>query len=351
MKIAVFAYSRRGCETARRAAALFPEDKVTLWAPPRLDQQDFSPLTKPTAPLYGELFLLSDAMIFVGACGIAVRAIAPHLVSKTTDPAVLCLDEAATFVISLLSGHMGGANALCRTVAGGLGAQSVITTATDVRGRFSVDAWAREQGYLLDDMGLAKAVSAAILEGPVPFASDLSVAEPLPEGLVSADSGPLGIYLGWRTRGPFDRTLRVIPRVLRLGLGCRRGISKAAVAGAVDAVLEEHGVDPRAVACAASIDLKSGEAGLLEFCAERNLPAEFYDAGTLSRVEGDFTPSDFVRQVTGVDNVCERAALLGASKLLIKKTARDGVTVALAVKLSEVRFGETVRSGHRPGQL
>ena len=351
MRIAVFAYSRRGCDTARRVAALFPGDTVTLWAPLRLDQPDFSPITQPTPPLYGELFHLSDALVFVGACGIAVRAVAPHLVSKTSDPAVLCLDEAATFVISLLSGHLGGANALCRTVASALGAQAVITTATDVRGRFSVDAWAGEQGYLLDSMELAKEVSAAILEGPVPFASDLPVAGPLPEGLVSADSGPLGIYLGWRTCCPFERTLRVIPRVLRLGLGCRRGVSKTAVAAAVEAVLEENGIDPRAILCAASIDLKSDEAGLLEYCAERDFPVEFYDAGTLSRVEGDFTPSDFVRQVTGVDNVCERAALLGASKLLVKKTARDGVTVALAAILSEVRFGETVCGGHRPGKL
>ena len=339
MKIAVFAYSRRGCETARRVAALFPEDKVTLWAPLRLDQPDFAPITQPTAPLYGELFLLSDAMIFVGAAGIAVRAVAPHLVSKTSDPAVLCLDEAANFVISLLSGHIGGANALCRTVAEALGAQPVITTATDVRGRFSVDTWAKERGYLLDDMDLAKAVSAAVLEGPVPFVSDLPVKGDLPAGLVSSDSGRLGIYLGWRTSGPFERTLRVIPRVLRLGIGCRRGIPKDAVAAAVGAVLEENGIDPRAISRAASIDLKSREAGLLEWCAEAGLPMDFYDAETLSRVEGDFTPSDFVRQVTGVDNVCERAALLGAARLLVKKTARDGVTVALAAELPEVRFG------------
>ena len=349
MKGAVFAYTRRGLDLAVRLRACLPDWEIAAYAPERLAGGAFAPIPNPSEAFYGEQFREQDALVFVGACGIAVRCIAPHVRDKRTDPAVLCVDETGSFVIPLLSGHIGGANALAAELAAVLGATAAVTTATDVNGRFSVDAWAAERGFVIGDMAAAKAVSAAILERDIPLDTPLPVLGQLPPGLVRGDSGELGIYIGWDTRCPFARTLRLIPKSLCLGLGCRKGISAAAVAEAVDAVLTQAELDPRAVRRAASIDLKAGEAGLLEFCRSHGLPIAFYTPEELQAVPGDFTPSAFVEQVTGVDNVCERAALLGADRLLVRKTVRNGVTVAVAAEKTEVRFGEAACGGHRPG--
>ena len=131
----------------------------------------------------------------------------------------------------------------------------------------------------------------------------------------------------------------LVPPVLRLGIGCRRGTSSGAIAALTDQLFAEKNIHPAAVGAVATIDLKKDETGLLDFCRDRGWPLSCYSAEELAAVEGDFTPSDFVRSVTGVDNVCERAALLGAERLLVKKTARDGVTAALALNAWEVRFG------------
>ena len=338
MKRTVFAYSRRGCETAQRVMAALPGD-WRAYAPERLAAGAFAPLPKPSARLYSQRFADSDALVFVGSCGIAVREIAPWVRSKCADPAVLCVDERGSFVIPLLSGHIGGANALARQLAAALDATAVITTATDINGRFSVDAWAAENGMTIDDMAAAKAVSAGILERDIPLRSDFPVSGPLPAGTVPGERGTLGIYITCTTARPFDRTLRLIPRRLHLGIGCRRGASATAIAAAVESVLSRSGLDIRAVKDVASIDLKAEEPGLLEFCSRMGWPVGFYTAEELSAVPGDFTPSDFVRSVTGVDNVCERAALAGGGELIVRKTAADGVTVAAAMEKTEVRFG------------
>lgn len=139
MKIAIFAYSRGGCATARRVCAALPEAETLCYTMPRFEEAGFLPLAK---DIYRERFSSADALIFIGACGIAVREIAPYLASKKTDPAVLCIDDKMQFVIPLLSGHIGGANDLARRLAAVLGASAVITTATDVNGKFAADAWA-----------------------------------------------------------------------------------------------------------------------------------------------------------------------------------------------------------------
>lgn len=336
MNIAIFAYSRTGCKTARRICMALPEAETLCYAVPRLAEPGFLPLEK---AVYGAAFSEMDALIFVGAAGIAVREIAPYVRDKRTDPAVLDLDERANFVIPLLSGHIGGANALARRLAAALGATAVVTTATDVNGKFSVDTWAAEHGCAISDMGLAKAVSAEILEHSVPFCSDFPIQGPLPDGLVLGESGELGIYAGYRFSAPFARTLRLVPRVLRVGIGCRRGISREAVEEAIGKVFVENRLDPAAILGVFSIDLKEHEPGLLAACAAHGWPAHFYSASQLQAVPGEFTGSDFVRAVTGVENVCERAAFLDAERLLVKKTACDGVTVAVAAEHWEADFG------------
>ncbi len=181
MKIAIFAYSRGGCAAARRVSAALPEAETLCYAVPRLEEVGFLPLAK---DVYRERFSSMDALIFIGACGIAVREIAPYLVSKKTDPAVICIDEKMQFVIPLLSGHIGGANDLTRRLAGALGASAVITTATDVNGKFAVDAWAAKNGCAIASMPLAKKVAAEILEHDVPLVSEFPVRGALPNGIV-----------------------------------------------------------------------------------------------------------------------------------------------------------------------
>ena len=337
MSVSIFAYSKKGIETAERVSSSL-ENAAAIYAPERLADGEISAISKPSFDFFGERFSNDEALIFVSSCGIAVRSIAPFVKSKTADPAVVVIDETGRFVISLLSGHIGGANALAKRIAEAISAVPVITTATDANGRFSVDSWAKEHGFAISDMAAAKAVSAAILEGDVPVKSDFPIKDELPAGLKFGE-GETGVCLTYRTDEPFKTTLRLIPKCVIIGIGCRRGISKEAIENAVNTVLSVSGADPRAVVSVASIDLKEDEAGLLDFCRDAGLPVKFYSADELNSVQGDFTSSDFVKSVTGVDCVSERAALIRADKLIIKKTALLGVTVAAALINTEVNLG------------
>ena len=328
---AVLSFSAKGAETARRvAAALEDEYEISLYAP----RGNLTPLT-------AELFAERDALIFVGACGIAVRAIAPCVAAKTTDPAVMVLDELGLHVISLLSGHIGGANALCWKLAAALESEAVITTATDVNKRFSVDAWASRQGLGISSMDLAKLFSASILKRDLPMYTDLPIEGDLPSGVYFAAEGALGAAVTWRRAEPFRRTLYLVPPVLHVGIGCKRDTPEERIAAAVDAVFREHGLLSAAVAELASIDVKCDEAGLLSYAASTHRPIRFFSAEELRAAPGEFTASAFVAGTVGVDNVCERAAVLSAgegAELIVRKTSQNGVTVAVALGNRRITF-------------
>lgn len=257
-----------------------------------------------------ENFRTGNALIFVGAAGIAVRAIAPHVRSKSTDPAVVVVDEGGQFTIPILSGHLGGANDLARRIAAVCGAVPVITTATDVNGVFGMDGWAKQQNCAVLNPERIKNVSGALLAGGrVEIATRWPVSGPPPEGVA----------------------LRLVPRIVTLGVGCKRGTPLEALEAAFSALLAREHVAEQAVCRVCSIDLKQGEPGLLAFCQQRSLPFVTFSAQELSAAEGEFPASDFVREVTGVDNICQRAAVLGSGGSLLgtRYTAR-GVTMALA---------------------
>lgn len=299
----------------------------------------------------------AEAIIFIGACGIAVRSIAPYVRSKKKDPAVLVIDECGRFAISLLSGHLGGANELTVTAAEILSAQPVVTTATDLHGRFAVDMFAKKNGCSIFCMTAAKEVSAVLLAGrQAGFYSEFPWDGDLPEGLVPCDETgapseeglagadlPLScgvavtVHSGCR---PFPSTVQVVPRCVTLGMGCRRDKDAEGILKSAEACISGNGIFPEAVANIASIDLKKDEKGLIALAEEWELPFETYSERELSALVGDFTPSSFVRSVTGVENVCERSAVLGSGQgtLIQRKTGRDGVTTALAVKKWRIRF-------------
>lgn len=283
-----------------------------------------------------------DLIVFIGATGIAVRAVAPYLMGKAYDPAVLVLDEGGRFVISLLSGHLGGANALAQKLADGLGAQAVVTTATDVRQVFAADNWAKANRCIVHDPEQIKYVSGALLaDARIGLSCEFPVDGLLPAGMTLGDAPQTGIAIGFDTTAqPFAQTLHLVPRIVHLGLGCRRGASAAQVEGAVRAALEAAGIPLCAVKQAASIALKADEAGIHLFCKRYQIPFVTYSAETLAGAVGAFTPSDFVTRITGVDCVCERAAVVSADggKLRLHKTVRDDVTVALAIEDWRVCF-------------
>lgn len=294
----------------------------------------------------------ADAIIFVGATGIAVRAIAPFICGKAVDPAVLVIDEAGRYVISLLSGHLGGANALARTAASLIEAEPIITTATDAESAFAVDTFAKENGFLLTDLRKAKEVSAKVLRGEklriysdIPMERFVQRPARHEAELVSAQEiDRADIVISYRTHilKPAEKSsqaigLRLIAKRVHVGLGARKGVTQAEVAAAVATCLEDAGIDPRAVAALASIDLKKQEAGILAYSYESGVPFVTYTAEELRTVEGAFAGSSFVQSVTGVANVCERAAAYAAGRsghaeVLVHKTIHGNVTTAVAVE-------------------
>lgn len=292
-----------------------------------------------------EMFRTREALVFVGACGIAVRSIAPFLADKWEDPAVLVVDELGKYVIPVLSGHAGGANALSVRVAAFLGAVPVLTTATDVNGRFAVDVFARENDLRIKEKELAKEASARILNGErLAFFSELSVSGELPEELYRAEeageTAEFGICITKSGKNIGKKTLHLYPARLCVGLGCRRQTKKEAVAAAVSETVRMAGYSMRDVQGIYSIDMKAGEPGILDFCREEGLPFRCYGKEALWQAEGSFSASAFVEEVTGVDNVCERAAVLGSGggALILRKQAREGVTTALALGRQGIRF-------------
>lgn len=287
-----------------------------------------------------------DAIIFVGATGIAVRAIAPFIMGKAVDPAVLVIDEAGRYVISLLSGHLGGANALARTAASLIEAEPIITTATDAESAFAVDTFAKENGFLLADLRKAKEVSAKVLRGEkLCIYSDIPMerlvqrpARHEAELVPVQDIDRADIVISYRTKLLNQATgLRLIAKRVHVGLGARKGVTQTEVAAAVATCLEDADIDPRAVVDLVSIDLKKQEAGILAYSYENGVPFVTFTAEELRSVEGAFAGSSFVQSVTGVANVCERAAAFAAGRsghaeVLVHKTIHGNVTTAVAVE-------------------
>ena len=264
--------------------------------------------------------------------------------SKKTDPAVVVIDEQGKFAISLLSGHIGGANELTEEISNLLHATPVITTATDINNKYHL---------LFKDRKKAKEISAALVNGnSVGFASDFPWVGEIPKELQLLDEEDetkekpeMGIYVtNSYLKHPFVHTLYLVPKIITLGVGCKKDTPAETVEKVVRKACDELLIPSVSMELVASIDLKKEEQGILEYCKERNLPFETYSAEQLKEVEGSFAESKFVEETTGVDNVCERSAILGSSKhgeksnLILRKYAEDGVTAALARRKWSVQF-------------
>lgn len=267
-----------------------------------------------------------ELLVFIGATGIAVRALAPFIKGKDSDPAVLVIDEGGRFVISLLSGHLGGANAWAEKIAAFLGATPVITTATEGRGLFSVDRYAKEQGFAIKPLSKIKDVSMKLLEeGSIRVSGDVPLSTTRKE--LEIVEGDADLHVGYGKTS----SLQLIPPCLILGVGCRKGTGGEALEAFFTSFMEENGIHEESVVHVVSHELKKEEEGLHEFAKRRGLSLSFYTTEVLNSLEGEFSHSAFVESITGVDCVCERSAMMLGDQLIVKKTTHQGMTLALAV--------------------
>lgn len=316
----------------------------------------------------GRLFGEYNSLVFVMACGIVVRAIAPYIRDKRVDPAVVVVDEAGKFAISLLSGHIGGANSLAAEVAEITGGAAVITTATDVNGMLAFDVFAKENDCAIENFGLLKNISAQLVNGgKIDIHTDYRLDGIIPDNIrvynrgrdrgrsyetidsILCDVEPSPITRPADTdkvihspavvisnsldiEEPLKSSLILRPRNLILGIGCRKGVSKERIGKAVSEFLEYNRKSKLSVKCMATIGLKSNEPGILGFCSESGLPLNILPVDIIAENEGKFEASPFVKEKVGVSSVAEPCAVLSGkdARLICGKTKYDGITLALA---------------------
>ncbi|MBO4798007.1 MAG: cobalamin biosynthesis protein, partial [Candidatus Methanomethylophilaceae archaeon] len=261
MKAAVIAFTSNGCGIALKVREALSGDDVTVQCKTNHDSDGIEHINCSSSEWTRRRFSDSDAIIFVGATGIAVRLIAPYVKSKDTDPAVVCIDEHGKFTIALLSGHIGGCNRLAERIAAGIGSVPVITTATDLNGKFAVDVFATDNRLRITDLRKAQETSSRILSGKfIGFSSEFPVSGGLPDGLTETDSGEFGLRISCDSgESPFDTTFNLVPEDIVLGIGCRRNTDPEKMYRFITDLLNGDGIDPCRVGCVASIDLKSDE--------------------------------------------------------------------------------------------
>lgn len=325
-----------------------------------LVESGLSYVEQPLTEWTGEQMKEHRSLLFIGACGIAVRAIAPFLTDKLNDMPVLVMDEQGRFVIPILAGHVGGANELALSLAERMGSTPVITTATDLNHCFAVDLFARRNAlHIVNKDGIAK-VSSRILAGEeVTMAVEEghlreeeaqtlrgrrgSRKTNIPDGirLVSTEA-PVDVLVAPASYGQ-GRLLTLRPKEYVIGIGCKRGKAAEQIDQFVHKVLKESGISMEQVAAFVSIDRKKDEEGILWMSSHYGIPFVTCSAEELQQVEGNFHASEFVKSQVGVDNVCERAALrfsgMGGT-LITEKQAEDGITAAIAKRRWSVSFYE-----------
>ena len=327
MKIAVIALTRGGRELAARIVA-------------GLEACELCEVTDGVLSTMRKVWSHYDGLICVMASGIVVRAIAPLCRDKKSDPCVLVLDEKGQFVISLLSGHLGGGNGLARKVAAITGGVPVITTASDVTGHTALDLWAADNNLRVQNPQRLAAVSAKLVnEGELRFFSDVECGRLPADFKVVTEAARADIILSHGIVDPLEHpsALVLCPCNLYLGLGCNRGASAADFERSITDLCAQYRLERSAIAGIASIDLKADEPGLLHFARKNNLPIRFYSKDELNRVEG-ISHSAAVMAATGARGVAEPAAMLAAGDgmtpglLIVRKIKWKDVTAAVAEK-------------------
>lgn len=360
MKLSVISFTKSGMELSRRVkacqgsfAGIKSTEIFTKWSGFQNEKNSDAMVQYTNVPIgiwAGGEMDKKHALLFIGACGIAVRAIAPYVTDKLCDSPVLVMDEMGRYVIPILSGHMGGANELAVELGRILDAVPVITTATDINNRFAVDLFAKKNHLaIMNRDGIAK-VSAKILDGK---AVTMAI-EPghlrgafVPEYITLIDYEAVSsadIVVTSEQKKEWDAKLLLKPKIYSIGMGCRRGKNAVEVSALIEKILQEQGLSEQEIFALASIDKKAQEPCFLEWSRKKRVPFYTFSSEELLEVSGVFQKSEFVKSQVGVDNVCERAALKVCGEhgeIVVPKRAENGMTIAISKRDWSITFDET----------
>ncbi|MBD2810271.1 cobalt-precorrin 5A hydrolase [Xenorhabdus sp. Vera] len=340
---ALFCLTAGGIALAHRLRSYLEMDCFTS---PELVETGFIAFDDTFSNTVRKAFIQYDSLVMIGATGIAIRVIAPLLKDKMTDPAVVVLDEKGQFAISLLSGHMGGANELAQQIADILDSQAVITTATDVNQLAALDVLSQQlDGEMENFRANIKTVNQMLVNGrrvgiwwhpalrgekdhydtrgfiPVDDFNCLPELDALV--YVSYEQERLVLAIP---------TFKLVPRRIVAGIGCRRGIETERVAQLLERHLVEHSFDPLALKAIGSVELKKSEPALIQLAEERQIPFQIFSVNQLAQCEQAFPASDFVRKTVGIGCVSQPVAWLMSQGHLVGHTLREqGVTITLGV--------------------
>ena len=326
MKYAVITFTEKGDQIAEILASSF---NIDLYSKKKQIDFNFKEVSKKVMECY-------KVIIFISSTGIAVRAIAPYIKSKEVDPAVLVIDNSCNYVISLLSGHLGGANEITLKASAILSAKAIITTATDNLGITAPDMIAKDNGFIIENLKKAKEIAALLVEGKIIGFLDEKGIMKTPAGYSSNLEDICGLVCVCSCENintglveNITPTLKLIRKNIVLGIGCRKKFPYEKMKQTVLRMLKEYNIDSRSIMSIATVDVKKDEVAIVELADYFKCQLKIFTIEDIKTIQHKFSGSDFVEKTIGARAVCEPCIELSGAKIIKNKMKLEGMTLCI----------------------
>lgn len=320
--ISIISVTEKGDEIAYKLKENFDSD---IYLKSKLKDFKLDNVTK-------ECFKKYKAIVFLSSTGIAVRAISKYLKGKDVDPAVIVVDVCNNFTISLVSGHLGGANKLTYEISNVLGNIPVITTATDNMDLIAPDILAKNNNLIIEDLKKAKVIAGRLVNKETVYFKDDEKKIDCPKGYIETEDVKDNTVWITNSLKEKDNVLKLIRKNIILGIGCRKDTDSKKLSDFVSSVLLENNLDKRSVKLIASIDVKKNEKAILDLAKELNSKLKFYTKEEIMTVEEKYEGSAFVKATVGVSSVSEPVVDLSGGEISIEKIKNNGMTLTVGIE-------------------
>lgn len=320
--ISIISVTEKGDEIAYKIKENFDSD---IYLKSKLKDFKLDNITK-------ECFKKYKAIVFLSSTGIAVRAISKYLKGKDVDPAVIVVDVCNNFTISLVSGHLGGANKLTYEISNVLGNIPVITTATDNMDLIAPDILAKNNNLIIEDLKKAKVIAGRLVNKETVYFKDDEKKIDCPKGYIETEEVKDNTVWITNNLKEQDNVLKLIRKNIILGIGCRKDTDSKKLSDFVSNVLLGNNLDKRSVKLIASIDVKKNEKAILDLAKELNSKLKFYTKEEIMTVEEKYEGSAFVKATVGVSSVSEPVVDLSGGEIIIEKIKNSGMTLTVGIE-------------------